>query len=317
MFSAYQYEIKKALNAAISTLEFDKSSKDAGQPYFSLKKNIKNGRCLFKCLNCLGFFVEKNWEVLPTPPAQICHCKKISSRLTNIISRYFIDALQQAQGESTKNFLNIDAWTVLANASALSQRALLVALKLLEIQFEKSEFVQIEKEILPFVLLSSLFLSPNHILLDWNDLISINSRGHKNDVAIADILELILPSHVVVLNFGEFRFRLKSHQGSESILFERLITELSNKNCALIAFTTQKLLKPVHPNTSLLNFDYMQDNREVFIDQKRKSRFTSTSRHAAQNVTLQECFSEDIFERLVEMLAKGNWFIENVQKNYT
>lgn len=303
MFTDRMRQFERRCQAALRML--------SGQKKLAAKSNLFTSAfdlfmihgCLVGQQDCMGFKTLSDWDKLPAPIAEVCECKKISEYTRQHFATYFLDAFEK---EGVVNpIVPTKSWVQVANMIEGHRAVLQIAYFLLA----KSSALEKLKEYSPsaqnVVALAFLMNGPTHTLLDWSDFLA---GLHKSKISekhsALNFLNRLQPKTPFVLHLGDYRFRLKPTSRADVTVFDRLVTELDNRNCPLLIVSQQELVEaPVV--SSMLSIDYRVDAREQFTDAFNKTRFTSTKRKTTEAMSLLECLPNSTADRLIGLLAEG------------
>ena len=282
---------------------------------------------------CEGFFLK--FESPSSAPTQYdCRCVYIKKIFQKLNSNNTTINKVEANWPLKKGMVDTKflAWHTVSSASEGIQYSTAFMIKCISVSIYKKDKTLNKIDFIPNEFIKStdtkyLFyfdkiLSNNDSsLFFWSDikkyyLQDINS-DFKERKFRTHFYENILPKKkLIVLCFEESFFRLRSGTNFELYAFEQFINDMINSDNSIVIFSTQKLLPD---QTKIGNFisDYSVsfkknlDERKISIQQAmepdykiaRDERFIEPNRVGA-------------FDRLIELLAKGQNFINSLEKDF-
>ncbi|KAB8027744.1 hypothetical protein [Fluviispira multicolorata] len=287
---------------------------------------------------CEGFILDFNINNLESPYQYDCICKQISKKYAHKIS---VSVLKRLDAHwplkrgmvDTKNL----AWQFVNSSYESVQMSIAFMIKCGSVEKYRESFVKNKKnlsryynpdindEVLNYFgflySYEEIFLNKNIHLFFWNDIkifykSYFDNEGNKN-FERQDFVKNILPKkRNVVLCFEETIFRLRSGTNAELFAFEQFLNDMTYADNALIVFSTQKLLQEISKNESYYqnySFSYKRnlDELKISLQQAMEPDFK-----IARDERFVEPNRVGSFDRIIELLSKGQKYIEAIEKDY-
>jgi len=278
---------------------------------------------------CDGFLL-KFHNSTDAPTQYDCKCALIKKAFQNLNSTNFVIEKIESNWPLKKGMVNskIIAWQECSSAAETIQLSIAFMIKCISIITYKkynSSFPNLSlynKDNIYLEYFKDIISNKISSLYFWNDIKKnyINNRdSFSNEKTNRSIFyKDILPKNkLIILCFEDTNFRLRSGTNFELFAFEQFINDLTLANNSLIVFSKQKLI----PNKSkklnyldnyTISFKKSLDEQKYSIQEamepdyklSRDERYTEANKIGA-------------FDRLIELLAKGQNYINTLEKDYS
>lgn len=168
--------------------------------------------------------------------------------------------------------------------------------------------------------LEKIFINPFLSAFFWDDIkkyyqsYSMNFSSNKEKRTFA-VKKIVPHSSCVALCLDSTFFRLRSGSNQELSSFEFLVEDLYKANNSLIVFSRQKLIpqnnKDLKINNYSVSFKLNTDviKSSIYEAMEPQSHLIQSSRFIEANKT-------GCFDRLIDLLSKGQEYIHSVEKEY-
>lgn len=312
--------IKKSRKIAQNKNSYDINEiiKDALCENSSNKSNIK----------CDGFILK--FERTNEAPIQYdCACTLLQKSFQNLYSTNFILEKIESNWPLKKGMVDskIIAWQNVSSATESIQLSIAFTIKCISILFKNSNLsndnqIAINQENNYLTYFKEIISNKFSTLFFWGDIkkfyinnIDKNSNEKSNQ---SSFYNQILPKNkLIILCLEETNFRLRSGTNFELFAFEQFINDMSLANNSLIVFSKQKLLPDKSKKTS-----YIKDYSVSFKKNLDEQKFSlQEAMEPDYKISRDERFIEanrvGAFDRLIELLAKGQNFINCLEKEYS
>lgn len=165
--------------------------------------------------------------------------------------------------------------------------------------------------------MNELILGKGMRLYFWNEIKKYYQTAYKEKQLRSTFVNEILPKKcLIVLCLEEAFFRLRSGTNMELFAFEQFINDMVNSDNSLVVFSTQKLLQetPKNENFALdytISFKKNSDEMKISLKQAMEPDY-----RVAQDERFIEANRLGGFDRLLELLAKGQNFIYSLEEDF-
>ena len=278
---------------------------------------------------CDGFLL-KFHNSTEAPTQYECKCSLIQKIFQNLNSTNFTIEKMESNWPLKKGMVNskIIAWQECSSAAESIQLSIAFMIKCISIiTYKNSKSTS----------LNSLSLNKDNIYLEyfkdiisneisslyfWNDIKKyyINNRdSFSNEKTNRSLFykEILPKRKLVILCFEDTNFRLRSGTNFELFAFEQFINDLTLANNSLIVFSKQKLLP--NKNKKINYLDNYSISFKKSLDEQKYS--IQEAMEPDYKLSRDERFIEankiGAFDRLIELLAKGQNYINRLEKDYS
>ncbi len=274
---------------------------------------------------CEGFFLkfENNFSA---PTQYDCKCVCITKKYQNLNSNNIAIHKIETNWPLKKGMVDTKflAWFTVPSANEGVQFSIAFMIKCISVSIYKNEISEeLRKniEVKYMFYFDKIISNKKSSLFFWSEIkkyyLNDTNNDNKEKKLRTHFYSNILPKKkLIVLSFEESFFRLRSGTNFELFAFEQFINDMINSDNSLVIFSTQKLLPDQRKNVNFIldysvNFKKDLDERKVSVQQAmepdfkiaRDNRFIEPNRIGA-------------FDRLIELLAKGQNFINSLEKDF-
>ncbi|APJ02743.1 hypothetical protein AXG55_01900 [Silvanigrella aquatica] len=279
-------------------------------------------------INCDGFYLK--FEQQQAAPTQYdCKCAYLKKLLQNNKITAIPFHKIEPYWPLKKGMVDtpILAWHEVSSSAESVQYALAFMIKFFSTTIYRNNFNLIPKELefsaeaKNLIYIHNILFNPKSSFLFWSEikkyyLHDFHNENHEKKLRAHFYNNLLPKKTLIVLCFEETFFRLRSGTNFELYAFEQFINDLTNSDNSLIVFSMQKLLT----EKDKLN-NYKTDftiSYKKSLDEKKVSL-----QHAMEpdyKISKDERFIEPnrigAFDRLIELLAKGQNIISSLEKDF-
>jgi hypothetical protein len=297
------------------------------------QSHSKNIRTKFKCE---GYFL-KFHQPTTAPTQYECKCNHFNKKLNNILKNPQLIQKIDSHWPLKKGMVanKINAWQECLSSGETIQLAIAFMIKCISILSYKNKIINKKY-------FSNNDHSNNYCISNWENAFYFEKILNNSQASLFfwsdiknfylqdsfkennqkknrfDFYSQILPKQsVILLCFEDSYFRLRSGTNSELFAFEQFINDLTNSDNTLIVFSTQKLIDLNYHKSS-----YSKDYNLCFkksLDEKRISlqRAMEPDYRIAKDERYTEPNRVGAFDRLVELLSKGQDYISQVEGSFS
>ncbi len=275
--------------------------------------------------NCEGFFLkfENNFSA---PTQYDCKCVCIKKKYQNLNSTNIAIHKIETNWPLKKGMVDTKfiAWHTVSSANEGIQFSTAFMIKCISVSIYKNDISdELRKNIdTKYIFYFDKIISnKKSSLFFWSEikkyyLYDINNDNKEKKSRTHFYNNLLPKKKLIVLCFEDSFFRLRSGTNFELFAFEQFINDMINSDNSLVIFSTQKLLPDQRKIENFISdysvsFKKNLDEQKISVQQAmepdykiaRDKRFIEPNRIGA-------------FDRLIELLAKGQNFINSLEKDF-
>lgn len=279
---------------------------------------------------CEGFFL-KFENKFSSPTQYDCKCVYITKKFQNLNSTNIAINKIESHWPLKKGMVDtkILAWHTTLSAIETVQFSIAFMIKCISVSIYKNSKLKNGVNSIPYELnkdtdtrylfyFDKIISNKESTLFFWSEIKKyyLHEINKKNELRSHFFNNILPKKSLIVLCFEESFFRLRSGSNFTLFAFEQFIDDMTNSNNALVVFSTQKLLSdPPKKNTFMIDYtiNYKKDLNEqrLSIQQAMEPDY---------KIAKDERFTEPnkigAFDRLIELLAKGQNFINSLEKDF-
>jgi hypothetical protein len=284
-------------------------------------------------LKCEGFFLK--FENNSSAPTQYdCRCTYIKKMFQNLNSNNIAINKIESHWPLKKGMVDTKflAWHTVPSINEGIQFSIAFMIKCISVSIYKNHKSKSKIDFIPDHLnknidtkylfyFNKIISNKESSLFFWSEikkyyLQDINSDYKEKKLRSYFYSNILPKKKLIVLCFEESFFRLRSGTNFELFAFEQFINDMISSDNSLVIFSTQKLLQNQSKNENFISdysvsFKKNLDEQKISIQQAmepdykiaRDERFIEPNRVGA-------------FDRLIELLAKGQNFINSLEKDF-
>jgi hypothetical protein len=179
-------------------------------------------------------------------------------------------------------------------------------------------FKNIQKKEFKYLFTASDFVYHSKVkILFWNeikDYYQVNQKFVENKNR-SQFVQFVLPKNaIVILCLEDTCFRLRSGSNQELSSFEFFLSDMLNFNNSLIAFSIQSLVekrRSFYLKNFSVNFKLNFEKHEISLRKALEPEY-----HIAGDKRFVNAYRFGVFDRLLELLSKGQDFINSIEKDF-
>ncbi|WP_186649647.1 hypothetical protein [Fluviispira vulneris] len=287
---------------------------------------------------CEGFQLQFNLQKKESPYQYDCLCTRLNKKYRANISINYLKKIE-SHWPLKKGMVDTKslAWQKVNSAYETVQVAIAFMLKCTSVESYRENYEENKKNLTHkrtfrsneylnsyfsfLIAYEMVFLNSSIKLFFWSDIkLMYHSYFIKEDLKKADRVQFvnnILPKKsVIVLCLEDTLFRLRSGINFELHAFELFINDMVHADNSLIVFSTQNFLQENNKIKS-----YFQDYSVSFkknLDETKISlqEAMEPDYKIAQDDRFNEPNKTGSFDKIVEILAKGQKYIEAIEKDF-
>lgn len=274
---------------------------------------------------CEGFFLK--FESNSSAPTQYdCKCVYIKKKYQNLNSTNLAIHKIEANWPLKKGMVDTKflAWHTVTSANEGIQFSIAFMIKCISVSIYNkniSDELKQNMDTKHIFYFDNIISNKKSTLFFWSEIKKyyihdINSDNKEKKLRTHFYNHILPNKKLIVVCFEESFFRLRSGTNFELFAFEQFINDMINSDNGLVIFSTQKLLPEQIKNENFISdysisFKKNLDEQKISLQQAmepdykiaRDERFIEPNRVGA-------------FDRLIELLAKGQNFINSLEKDF-